>query len=99
MTVEEKLSSGNWFGKVSAAVILGFLLSIGLTGLVGQITVGGLPGDANKVQFTMWMTAPIWIALLGSCFLFRTGLRAWLGLGAANVVCYGLLFGGRFILG
>ena len=99
MTDHYKYTSRNWFGKVSAAVVLGFALSIGIIGLVGQLTAGGLPGEADKVQFTMWMTSPIWIVFLGSCFLFRTGLRAWLWLGAANIVCYGLLFGGRALMG
>jgi hypothetical protein len=44
-----------------------------------------------KGQFVMWMMAPVWGLTLAFCFLFRSGLRAWLWLGGANLLVWSLL--------
>lgn len=40
-------------------------------------------------QIAMWAMAPLWSGILSSCFLFRTGLRAWSWLLLANLVLWG----------
>lgn len=40
----------------------------------------------------MWMIAPVWATVLGFVFLFRSTLRAWLWLGLANVLAWGVLW-------
>ncbi|WP_347880288.1 hypothetical protein [Ottowia testudinis] len=42
-----------------------------------------------RAQLTMWTVMPIWLGVLALVFLFRSGKRAWLGLGAANVLVIG----------
>lgn len=93
------LSARHWFGKVSAAVVLGYTFSIGLSGLFAWRGPGGIDAGSGKVQFNMWMLAPLWVAVLSVCFLFRSGLRAWLWLTAANVLVFGLLLGTRALDG
>jgi hypothetical protein len=93
------LSSKGWFGRASAGLILGYTLAIGFSGLLACFTPGGIEAGGGKLQFTMWMTAPVWAGVLSFCFFFRTGLRAWSWLGLANLVTYALLFGGRSLTG
>lgn len=38
------------------------------------------------------MIAPVWATVLGLVFLFRDSLRAWLWLGLANVLAWGVLW-------
>ena len=40
----------------------------------------------------MWLVAPLWMALLSTCFLFRSGRHAWLWLGGANVLAWVALY-------
>lgn len=93
-----QLTSRDWFGKASAGFLLGYTLALGLTSLFAVFGPGGA-GGAMKVQFNMWMMSPVWALILSFCFLFRDSLRAWLWLGAANLVTFGLLYGGRGLIG
>ena len=90
-----KLDSRNWFGKVSAAVLLGFTLSLALVGVFDFATPGGLPGGDTKTQLSMWLVSPIWCAIVSFCFFFRNGLRAWLWLGGANILAWGVVLASR----
>jgi len=87
----QRLQSGHWLGKTLAAVVLGYTLSMALSGVIALLTPGGLDGE-GKVQFNMWMIAPLWAGVLGFVHLFRDSRRAWLWLGVANVVAFGLLW-------
>jgi hypothetical protein len=40
----------------------------------------------------MWSISPVWCIVLSLCFLFRSGLRAWIVLGFANAVVWAALF-------
>lgn len=84
----------DWWSKSCAGTLLGFTLAIALSGLFTWFGPGG-PAAANKFQFTMWIVAPLWLGVVSFCFLFRSGLRAWLWLGGANLVAYALLLAGR----
>lgn len=89
--MKHQLSSSDWFGKASAAMVLGFLLALGAAGLFR--TLAGIDDAyfSTKGQFSMWMMAPIWALILSLCFFFRSGARAWTWLAAANVVLWGLI--------
>lgn len=87
-----RLQSRDWFGKTCAGSVLGFTLALALNGLIALLTSGGLAMHEGKVQFTMWMLPPLWAAVLGSVYLFRDSLRAWLWLGAANLAAFGLFW-------
>ncbi|TNE62607.1 MAG: hypothetical protein EP335_11490 [Alphaproteobacteria bacterium] len=92
------LSSKNWLGRASAGLILGFGIAIGLSALFAHFGPGGFNGESTKMQMTMWMTSPIWVTVLCCCFLFQTGLRAWLWLGATNIFIFAAYFGGRALV-
>ncbi len=85
-----RLQSRHWFGKTMAGVVLGYALSVALSGVIALLTPGGFAGE-GKVQFNMWMIAPLWATVLGFVFLFRDGRRAWLWLGMATLAAFGLL--------
>ena len=89
-----RLESRHWFGKTLAGTVLGYTLALAVSGLVALLTPGGFSGE-GKVQFNMWMIAPVWATVLGFVFLFRDSLRAWLWLGAANGVAWSAFLGLR----
>ncbi len=86
-----RLESRHWFGKTCAGVLLGFGLALALSGLFAWLGPDGIDAGSGKRQFNMWLMAPVWATVLSFVYLFRTSLRAWLWLGAANVVAFGLL--------
>lgn len=77
------LTSRNWAGKASAGVLAGFALALAASGLFYRLLPGG--GD-GKLQLAMWLMAPLWAGVICFCFLFRSGLRAWLWLGGAALL-------------
>lgn len=93
------LSSRNWFGKASAGLIMGFVLALGLTGAFAWFGPGEVGYFSAQSQVTMWMMGPLWAGILSFCFLFRTGLRAWLWLGGASALVWGILYGSSWLLG
>ncbi len=98
MNARIRLSSRNWFGKVSAGLALGFGLAVAVSGLFAWFGPGGLFAGTGKTQFNMWLISPVWVATLSLCFLFPSGRNAWYGLGLANLVAFGLLAVGRWLL-
>ncbi|MBD9379271.1 hypothetical protein [Pseudoxanthomonas sp. PXM04] len=94
-----KLQSRHWLGKSCAGLLLGFGLALALSGLFAWWGPGGIAGGPGKLQFNMWLMAPIWAVVLGFVFLFRTSLRAWLWLSLANALAFGLLHASRGLLG
>lgn len=88
----ERLDSRHWFGKTCAGTVLGFSLALALSGLFALLSPGGLVMHEGKLQFTMWLLPPLWATVLGGVYLFRDSLRAWLWLGAANLLAFGLFW-------
>jgi hypothetical protein len=84
------LSSRDWFGKMSAAVVLGLTLSLALTCSFAVLLSDGDSYFTAQGQIAMWLVAPIWSGVLGFCFLFRSGARAWGWLALANLVAWTL---------
>lgn len=92
------LTSKNWFGKASAALILGFTFSIAITCLFALLFSEGDTYLSAQGQVAMWMMAPLWSLILSFCFFFRTPLRAWSWLFAANIVAWALYAAARQFL-
>jgi hypothetical protein len=88
----------DWWGKASAGVILGLGLSLSLVGLFVYLGPGGIDATDGRHTLMRWLMPPIWIAVLGFCFLFRSGLAAWGWLGGANLIAFAALFACRFWL-
>lgn len=86
----------DWWSKTSAGVILGLGLSISLIGLFIYLAPDGIDATNGRHTLMRWLMPPIWIGVLGFCFLFRSGLSAWLWLGAANLFAFAALFACRF---
>lgn len=92
MSARPRLESRHWFGKSMAGLVLGAGLSLALSGWFAWLGPGGIDAGAGKIQFNMWLIAPLWCGVLSFVFLFRDSLRAWLWLGAANIVAFGVLW-------
>lgn len=76
------------WGKSTAAALLGLPLSVGLIGLVALLW----PGQNSQLVLPwLLMVFPIWIGIMASTFLFRSGKQAWLILGIATLSCFALL--------
>lgn len=90
------LSARDWPGKVSAGLVLGFLLALGGSGLFRAVFGIGEAFFSTKGQLSMWLMSPLWALILSLVFLFRSGWRAWGGLAIANALVWGLfaLIGG-----
>ncbi len=89
--MKRALTSKDWFGKVSAGVLLGFALALGVSGLLPTLGIGSLSFLKTSGQFMMWLISPVWATVISLCFMFSSGLRAWLWLGAANIAVWGAL--------
>ncbi len=87
----------DWASKSVAGTVLGFGLAVGLVGLFAWVGPGGLRA-VNKFQFNMWLVPPLWLGILSASFLFRSGLRAWMWLGGANVLAHAALYACRHLL-
>lgn len=81
----------DWWSKTLAGAILGWTLALAVAGIFAWAGPGGIDAP-NKTQFVMWMIAPLWMLVFSLSYLFRSGLRAALWLGAANALAYALLF-------
>lgn len=84
----------DWWLKTFAGLILGFSLALGLVGLFAWFGPGGIDADA-KVQFNMWMIAPLWLLIFSFNFLFKTGWRSVGTLGLFNILVYVVLYSFR----
>lgn len=80
----------DWWSKSVAGAVLGLGLALALSGLFAWLGPGGI-GAANKVQFNMWIIAPLWMLVFSFVYLIPSGRRALLWLGSANLLAYGLL--------
>ncbi|QTD44342.1 hypothetical protein J1M35_14660 [Ottowia testudinis] len=81
------LAPRDWWSKSAAGLLLGLGLALGCSGLFHLAATEMAP--SIRAQLTMWTVMPIWLGVLALVFLFRSGKRAWLGLGAANVLVIG----------
>lgn len=77
------------WGKSFAAALLGLPLTAALIGLIGLSWPG--PQHITTLPWLL-MAFPVWTGIMSSAFVFRSGLRAWLWLGGATVLAYGLLY-------
>lgn len=81
----------HWISKTLAGGLLGATLALALAGLFAWWGPGGINAP-DKVQLTMWITAPIWLCVFSASYLFRTGYRAWCWLLLANALAYAALY-------
>jgi hypothetical protein len=77
-----------WLSKTLAGVFLGFGPAIALAGLFHRVA----PAGPGKIQFVMWITAPLWLTAMFAVYAFRDARAAWIWFGAANAAAYLALF-------
>lgn len=76
------------WAKSLAAALLGLPLTAGLIGLVVLLW----PGELVRHTLPWLLLAfPLWIGVMSLCFAARSGLRAWLWMGASTVLCFAAL--------
>ncbi|MBY0239930.1 MAG: hypothetical protein K2X55_11515 [Burkholderiaceae bacterium] len=81
----------DWWSKTLAGGVLGATLALALAGLFAWLGPGGVNAP-EKSQFVMWSIAPLWLSAFAGVYLFRSGARALLWMGGANLAAYALLF-------
>lgn len=77
-----------WLSKTLAGALLGFALAIALAGLFHRLA----PAGPSKIQFVMWITAPLWLTALSAVYAFRDARAAWKWFAAATAAAYLALF-------
>lgn len=82
------------WGRSLAAALLGLPLTVGIVGLVAL----HWPGELTRVTLPwLLMSFPVWVAVMSVAFLFKSGLRAWLWMGGATLLCFGLIHVSRML--
>ncbi|MCE9679324.1 hypothetical protein LZP69_09070 [Shewanella sp. AS1] len=79
----------HWWRKSITATLLGLTLTYALVGIFAWYGPGGIDAPV-KVQFNMWMIAPIWLTIITFSFMFKTGRSAFTYLGTANLIAYSI---------
>lgn len=87
-----------WWLRSLSGTVLGATLALGLAGLWAWWGPGGITAP-EKVQFTMWLIAPLWMLALSAVYFTRSGLRALLTLLALNGCVHGALWWTRQVAG
>ncbi|WP_415572125.1 hypothetical protein [Gluconobacter sp.] len=84
----QTLDNRHWVAKVSAAILAGGGMTFAIMAVLGRLI--GTNGDPRSLsaQALMWLTAVLWVLVLGTCFLFPTGRRAWVVLGGGCVALW-----------
>ncbi|GAA0823173.1 hypothetical protein GCM10009111_32440 [Colwellia asteriadis] len=90
LRADEKIQP-HWWLKTFAGLLFGLTLAYALVGMFAWYGLGGIDAPV-KVQFNMWMLSPIWLTVLTLTYLFKTGLKAFIYLGLANIVAYSVFF-------
>lgn len=75
--------------KALAAALLGLPLTVAVIGLITL----HWPGRPDIITLPwLLMSFPLWIGIMSLVFAARSGLRAWMWMGGATVLGYGLLY-------
>ncbi|MDP5239639.1 hypothetical protein Q9Q94_08865 [Uliginosibacterium sp. 31-16] len=85
----------DWFVKSLAGALLGLTLAFACSGLFALVASGLAP--SARAQLMMWLVVPVWLSVFSGCYFFTSGLRAWLWLGGANLLAWGVLGAARLI--
>ncbi|MEX1828412.1 hypothetical protein [Luteibacter sp. CQ10] len=81
--------------KTFAGIVLGLPLSLAVISLAIWIW----PGSSEAVVIPFYMAFfPLWVAVMAATYLFRSGVRAWAWLAAANVGAFAALFAAKQML-
>ena len=93
--MRREVTNRDWFGKVCAGVVCGFLLGVGASGLFKYSIGGGRELYWPEGLAPIKIPNLIWPVVVSFCFLFPSTRSAWGWLGLAT----GLLWGVLLLLG
>lgn len=88
----------DWWLKSVSGSVLGCTLALALVGLWAWWGPGGIAAP-DKVQFNMWLIAPLWMLILSAGFFARTGRQVLIALLLANGLAHALLWWTRQVVG
>lgn len=81
--------------KTFAGILLGFPLALACVALAVYLW----PGSSEAVTMPLLVAFfPAWIAVMGATYLFRSGVRAWAWLAAANLAAFAALWAAKLTL-
>lgn len=80
-TAKARPVRADWWSKSAAGLLLGLALGL-LAGNFVALLGAPLPPPV-RAQLAMWVVVPVWFTVLGTVYLFRSGIRAWAWLSAA----------------
>lgn len=89
MTVARSPIRRDWLVKTLAGALLGLMFAFACSALLAK-ALAGLPMGIRG-QLVMWFVPPVWLGVFSGVYFFRSGLRVWAWLGAANLLVFGLL--------
>ncbi|WP_256078064.1 hypothetical protein [Massilia sp. YIM B04103] len=76
------------WGKSTAAFLLGLPLAVALVGIAALLS-----GDQRFYTLpALVLFFLAWVGVMTLAFAFRSGARAWLWLGGATLLAYGLMY-------
>jgi uncharacterized membrane protein len=79
-----------------ARCLAGTLLGFPLAALLLALLLHLLPNHGAALLIpALILFFPLWIAFMAGAYMFRSGMRAWLVLGAANAAAFLALWAGR----
>ncbi|PIE38983.1 MAG: hypothetical protein CSA53_03595 [Gammaproteobacteria bacterium] len=91
----KKNSSDNfrsdWWLKTATALLLGFPLAVGLSGIFAWLAPGAIT-HTTKTQVVMWLITPLWLIPLALVYFFRSGLRALIPYALATGLTFAALY-------
>ncbi len=79
----------DWLTKTLAGALPGLTFAFACSGVLATV-LAGLPLGIRG-QLVMWFVPLVWLGVFSGVYFFRSGLRAWAWLGAANLLVFGLL--------
>jgi hypothetical protein len=79
----------DWLAKTLAGALPGLTFAFACSGVLAN-ALADLPLGIRG-QLVMWFVPPVWLGVFSGVYFFRSGLRAWAWLGAANLLVFGLL--------
>ncbi|AFI84545.1 hypothetical protein [Methylophaga nitratireducenticrescens] len=83
-------TQNDWILKTFAGLIAGFFIALAVSGLFFLLPL--TIDRSAEAQLIMWLQALVWLTILSTCYLFRTGIKAWLWLTGVNLLLYALYF-------
>lgn len=90
--MSREVTNRDWFGKVSAGMVCGYLLGIGASGLFKFAAGGGVELYSLEGMASIKLPTLIWPPIVAFSFMFSSTRQAWAWLGLATGIVWGLLF-------